>query len=84
MLLSGNTGPAFRAGPQQRLWERACEVAGPQTVGVYLAHILHRHVGYFARWNAPPETTRRALTDSATLLDELQVRTGCPLHPWRL
>ena len=84
MLLATNRGPAFRARPQQRLWDRACEVAGAPTVGLYLAHILHRHVGYFARRNAPAETIHRALTQAATLLDELQSRTGHPFDTSRL
>ena len=78
MLLATNHGPAFCAGPQQHLWDRACEVAGPLTVGLYLAHIIRRHVGSFARWNAPAATIRRALTNAATLLDELHSRADHP------
>ena len=83
-LLSSNTGPAHRAGPQRRLWDRACEVAGAETVGVYLASLIHRDVGYCARWHAPVEATRRALTNAATLLGELEARTGHALRPWRM
>lgn len=82
-LLSSNTGLAYRAGPHRRLWDRACALAGVDTVGVYLANLIHREVGYCARWAAPPERMRRSLDTAETHLAELQTRTAYRLRPWR-
>ena len=76
--LFSNTGPAHRAGPHRRLWDRACALAGPQTVGVYLAHIAHRQLGGCVRHH-PADVTQRFLSTTAAHLAELSARTGYSL-----
>jgi hypothetical protein len=72
-----NTGPAHRAGPHGRLWDRACALAGPPTVGVYLAHIAHRQLGGCVRHHSA-DVIQRFLRTTREHLAGLSARTGFP------